>query len=209
MQTQTHALIGASLFGRRDPGLLSAAAIGGALPDLPMFVIVAVLLGQGQSGQHIFGEAYFQPWWQHINGTAHSLILWPIGMTLAFAMRRQRPDARAPRLAFAFAGGGLAHAVIDLLCHREDAHMHFWPLSTWKFVSPVSYYEADHFGVPVMIFEALIGIAMAGRLIGIAQRRWSRALIVVAALPYLATLTMVTMNVFSTRQTPAHRTEAS
>ena len=46
MQIQTHALIGAWPFGRRDPALMLAGAIAGAAPDVPMFVIMLALEDQ-------------------------------------------------------------------------------------------------------------------------------------------------------------------
>ncbi len=194
MQTQTHALIGAYFFGRRDPALMTAAAIAGATPDLPMFVIVAALRWMGHSGREIFGHDYFQPWWQHINGVAHSLIFWPLLLVAGLVAQRRSPSARSPAILLAAAAGGLAHACIDFLCHREDAHMHFWPLSDWKFVSPISYYDPAHFGVPVMILESMLGLFLAWRLVALARRRWSRGLIVVAALPYVATLVLLSIN---------------
>ncbi len=191
MQTQTHALIGAYVFGRRDAALMMSAALAGIAPDVPMFVIVAALAAAGHSGAEIFGHDYFQPWWQHINGVAHSLILWPLLLVAALLARRRAPAARGPALVLAAASAGLAHAGIDFLCHRDDAHMQFWPLSSWKFVSPISYYEPEHFGVPVAIFESALGLFMLWRLFGFARRRWSRGLILLVGLPYLATLLLL------------------
>ena len=191
MQTQTHALIGAYFFGKRDATLLTAAAVGGMVPDLPMFTIVAALLASGRRGQEIFGHDYFQPWWQHINGLAHSLILWPLMLVSALVAGRARPAARWPAILLAVAAAGFAHACIDLLCHRDDAHMHFWPVSSWKFMSPVSYYDPAHFGGAMMMLEAGLGLFMAWRLFEIARRRWSRGLIVLVTLPYLATLILL------------------
>jgi hypothetical protein len=40
--------------------------------------------------------------------------------------------------------------------------MHFWPLTDWKFISPLSYYERAHFGVFVALFEtAIAGLCMS------------------------------------------------
>ncbi|MBY0285331.1 MAG: DUF3047 domain-containing protein [Sphingomonas sp.] len=194
MQTQTHALIGAYFFGKRDATLMTVGAVAGMAPDLPMFVIVAALRTMGHSGREIFGHDYFQPWWQHINGLAHSLILWPLLLVTALVARRQWRSARWPAILLAAAAAGLAHCCIDFLCHREDAHMQLWPVSTWKFISPLSYYDPRHFGVPVMIFEAILGLFLAWRLFGAARRRWSRGLIVLASFPYVATLVLLSVN---------------
>lgn len=191
MHTQTHALIGAYCFGRRNPLLLAAGAFGGLLPDLPMFAIVAGLMAAGRPGRQIFGHDYFQPWWQEVNGVSHSFILWLLALVIALAARRAGPARTWPALGIAFAAGGLVHAVIDFLCHRDDAHMHFWPLSDWRFVSPVSYYDPAHFGRIFMVIEALIGLGIAVRLGMRAQRRWPRALLVLVSLPYLAVLVLI------------------
>lgn len=193
MQTQTHALVGAYFFGKRDSGLMTAGAIAGMLPDLPMIAIVAILMLAGRPGRQIFNYDYFQPWWQHINGISHSLILWPLALVFALAVRRYRPTARWPELFLAMAAAGLTHAIVDFLCHREDAHMQFWPLSDWKFVSPVSYYDRAHFGGEMMMIEAALGLFLAWQVFRFARRRWSRALIVVAALPYIAVIPMMLM----------------
>ncbi len=42
--------------------------------------------------------------------------------------------------------------------HREDAHRHFYPVSYWQFVSPVSYWD-PHFHGDVF---ALVEILMVG-----------------------------------------------
>lgn len=195
MQTQTHALIGAYFFGRRDATLMAAGAIAGMAPDLPMFAIVAALRTMGHSAREIFQHDYFQPWWQHINGIAHSLILWPVLLATALVARRQWPSARLPAILLAAGAGGFAHCCIDFLCHREDAHMQLWPISNWKFVSPISYYDPEHFGVPAMAFESAIGLFMAWRLLAFAQRRWLRCLIVLVALPYAATLALLSASI--------------
>ena len=42
--------------------------------------------------------------------------------------------------------------------------MQFWPLSDWKFVSPVSYWNPAHYGDWFGMFETVLGIAMAALL---------------------------------------------
>ena len=48
------------------------------------------------------------------------------------------------------------HCVTDLLVHREDAHAHFFPLSSWRFVSPVSYWDPRHYGAVVGLVELVL-----------------------------------------------------
>jgi hypothetical protein len=65
----------------------------------------------------------------------HSLPL----VALAATLLRTAP-------ARAFLASMALHAVADLLTHHDDAHRHLWPLSGWRFASPVSYWDPAHFG---------------------------------------------------------------
>lgn len=153
VNSQSHILIGAVLYGRKIPNRAWAAAAGGIAPDVPMLAIVATLRLAGVPARRIFGELYWENWWQVTNAIGHSFLLWGALVIVGFALKRE--------LILAFAASGLTHAVIDFLVHREDAHMQFWPLTRWKFVSPVSYWDPSHFGHYFGAFEALLGLAMA------------------------------------------------
>jgi membrane-bound metal-dependent hydrolase YbcI (DUF457 family) len=152
MNTQTHVIMGAVLLGRKTPKYAWAGAIGGFLPDLPMLAIVAGLKAYGLNGLMIFGVLYWQNWWQVTNAVAHNIPLW--SALLAFGVWRSR-------LVMVLSGSALLHSCIDFLCHREDAHMSFWPFTRWKFMSPVSYYDPQHYGLYFSLFEAALGLVLA------------------------------------------------
>ncbi|GEM_PF-5837357 len=78
MNTQTHMIMGAVIFGKPLPRLAWFGVAGGILPDLPMFIIVAGLRAQGVSLEKIFGEYYWQPWWQIANAIGHNFWLWSL-----------------------------------------------------------------------------------------------------------------------------------
>ncbi len=153
-------LMGAALFGRPLPRFAVAGALGGIVPDLPMFAIVGGLRMAGYDFEQIFGKLYWEHWWQVANAIGHNFLLWGVLTVVSGLMlsanpfrsydptsfpgkRPVRPDAA---LVFAFSGSALLHSVIDFLCHRNDAHMHLWPLTQWRFRSPVSYWDPNHFG---------------------------------------------------------------
>ena len=163
MNTQSHVLMGAFFFGRKVPGTAWAAASGGLLPDLPMLIIVGFLRATGHDFEEIFGRLYWSGWWQICNAIGHNIILWTALLALAlYAKHRQTLISLSnANLVLAFSAAALLHSWVDFFVHREDAHMHFWPLTNWKFVSPVSYYDSAHFGGPFSLFEAAIGIFMA------------------------------------------------
>jgi hypothetical protein len=180
-------LIGGALYGRRRARFVWAALLGGLLPDVPMFLLFAAARMAGTDAHAIFEQAYFSQGWQAANGLAHSLLLWPLLFAAALTLQSRARGTRSERYALlaAFAASGLTHAVVDFLCHREDAHMHFWPLSRWQFMSPVSYYERAHFGGTFMIVEMALGLASAAWLI-VTVKHWpTRVALALLTLPYL------------------------
>jgi membrane-bound metal-dependent hydrolase YbcI (DUF457 family) len=188
MNTQSHALMGAVLFGRPLPRHALVAALGGIAPDIPMFVIVFGLRAIGHPIQEIFGKLYWERWWQVCNAIGHSLLLWGLLAAVIAVTIRRVGTANAPgaSLALAFSASALLHSAIDFLVHREDAHMQFWPLSDWKFVSPVSYWDANHYGTQFSLFEAALGLVMAALLFRRYSSRSARAALAACALLYAA-----------------------
>ncbi len=172
MNTQSHILMGAVLFGRKVPRTAWAAALGGFVPDLPMLAIVAYLRMSGHGFEEIFGKLYWSPWWQIANAIGHSFLLWTAVILVSLHVQKLSGKRAVwwANLALPFAAAALIHSGADFLLHREDAHMHFWPLSEWRFVSPVSYWDRSHYGGPFSLFESALGIIMAIHLFA----RWNR-----------------------------------
>jgi hypothetical protein len=165
MNTQSHVIMGAVLFGRGIPAKAWAGALGGIIPDVPMILIVIALKLAGMPARTIFDEMYWQNWWQITNAIGHNFWLWGGLVILGLAMRdRLSSSARNfdqwTTLSL-FAGSALLHTAVDFLCHREDAHMSFWPVTRWKFVSPVSYYDPAHYGLWFSLFEVVLGLSLA------------------------------------------------
>lgn len=171
MNTQSHILMGALLFGKPAPRLAWAGAAGGLLPDLPMYALVGGFVAAGYPLKEIFDTFYWEPWWQIVNGLGHSLLVWgalSIGSCAAI-VRRSRlglptpayPGVQVAPLVLAFSLSALLHSAIDFLVHRADAHMQFWPVTDWRFRSPVSYWDADFYGTWFGLFEAGLGVVMA------------------------------------------------
>jgi hypothetical protein len=183
MNTQSHILMGAVLFGRNVPRRAWAGVLGGLIPDVPMLAIVLALKISGLPDQTIFGELYWQDWWQVTNGVAHSFILWGALLAFSFALRHRAPWWT---LVSIFAASALIHTSIDFLVHREDAHMSFWPLTRWKFISPVSYWDWRHYGRYFSVFEMALGLLMAGLLFLRFRHIAARAALGLAMLTYVA-----------------------
>ena len=184
MNTQSHVLMGAYFFGKGVPMAATVGAIGGALPDLPMLSIVLFLKANGHSNSEIFEQMYWQDWWQITNAIAHSFFLWGGLLLTALLMRQSQNEFWS--LANVFAAAGFLHCCVDFWVHREDAHMHFWPLTRYKFMSPVSYYDPVHYGQYCSLFEAALGLFMCVGLMRQFHNLIVRAILLLAALLYVA-----------------------
>ena len=90
-----------------------------------------------------------------------------------------------PALAL-FALAALLHLACDLPVHADDAHRHFWPLTDWRFHSPVSYWNPAQGGDWFVFVEAALGIVAAVVLFRRFRALWVRALTVLAITAYVA-----------------------
>jgi membrane-bound metal-dependent hydrolase YbcI (DUF457 family) len=193
MNTQTHVLMGALIFGKPLPRLALAGAAGGFLPDMPMYVIIGSLRFEGYSFDRIFGEFYWQDWWQIANAIGHNFLLWGLlSLVLGLYLVKSHNTGscykagKLPALAFAVCASALVHSIVDFLLHHNDAHMHFWPLSQWRFQSPVSYWDPAYYGRAFSLFEAALGLTMAVLLIRRYTNIGIRLILALAIIAYVA-----------------------
>lgn len=132
--------------------MLLAALAGALLPDLSLYLLAGISLFILQIPPDVvFDELYFSPAWQTIFGIDNSFLIW--GAILGLALWRQAP------VWIAFAAAGLIHLATDFAMHNDDARMHLWPLTDWRFESPVSYWDSRHYAawlVPFTITAAAI-----------------------------------------------------
>jgi len=153
LNTPAHLIFGLTAFGKaHQPATVVAALAGAAVPDLSLYLLAGVsIFGMGISPEIVFREMYFSPLWQQIFAIDNSFVLW--GVALAFALWSRTTWA------IAFTGAALLHIALDFPVHMEDARAHFWPLTDWKFFSPISYWDNNHHGAWVGALELA---AMAG-----------------------------------------------
>jgi hypothetical protein len=50
------------------------------------------------------------------------------------------------------------HGLFDLPLHHDDGHRHLFPISNWRFSSPISYWDPNHYGQIFGLFEAVLVI---------------------------------------------------
>jgi len=150
MNTPAHLIMGAAAFG--EPGMRHVtwcAIVGAFLPDLSLYLMAGVsIFLLGISPGRVFDVLYYSDAWQQVFAIDNSFILW--GIALALALWRQSPWL------IALCGAALLHLAFDFPLHNHDARMHFWPLSDWKFISPISYWEGARGGTIVSTIELML-----------------------------------------------------
>ena len=168
MNTPSHLLLGVAVFGRSGHGKITAAALlGGLAPDISLYVMSAwAMLVQNVPPEVVFREYYFSAEWMRVFAWDNSFILW--GGLFGVGLWCKRAWV------IAFAGAGLLHLATDFTLHHYDARPHFWPLSSWVFHSPVSYWDSRFYGHIIALIELLLDIGLSVVLWRKYKGRWAR-----------------------------------
>ena len=163
MNTQTHLLLAAALFARPGRPRANAAVMAGALvPDAGVYGLFAWSKLAGVPETEVWRTIYFAEPMQTIQAVCNSAPLYGAVLAIGLALGERR-TALASAGGTAATGGwwgavgplhwlallalaALIHLAGDLPLHADDAHRHFWPLTDWRFHSPVSYWDRDHYG---------------------------------------------------------------
>jgi hypothetical protein len=180
MMTPTHLLTAAALLTRRGSRGRNIAVVAGALtPDLSIFLLFgwSKLIADIPS-RVIWVQIYWQEPWQTLSAIFNSFPLY--GALLLIA------QFAGLRWLCVFAAAALVHLAFDFPFHNLDAHQHFWPLSDFRFHSPVSYWNRNHFGDAIRVLE----IAIAAVCVAAIWRRfnalWVKAAMAVLLVSYIA-----------------------
>lgn len=152
MNTIAHVIVACAAFSAPNaPKRNLAVAAGAIVPDASMFVFFAWSRINGWSGDETWNLRYWMEPWQTLGAVSNSFILFALLLALS-AWRRW------PLWGLA-AAAALTHLALDLPLHADDAHRHFWPLSNWRFQSPVSYWDPAANGLVGAAIETALVIA--------------------------------------------------
>lgn len=185
MMTQTHLLIAVAALARPNTKARNGAVIAGALiPDIAIYGLFVVALLTGIPQSELWDDVYWQPGWQSVFAIGNSAPLYLSVLLIALLAERKSSTAW-PMWLSVFAYAALLHLVADFPMHSDDAHQHFWPFTNWRFHSPLSYWERDHYGMWVGLFESALGIACALIITYRFKRLWVSLSVGVLSLPYL------------------------
>lgn len=147
MNTSSHAILNLVVFSQQMQNQASHAIfIGAILPDVPIFVFYFLMkFVYRLPSRQIWSEVYYQPFWQVIISSFHSIPLALIGVIIAHVFKWQVIEVGFISM--------VLHSLLDLPVHNNDAHRHFFPLSNYRFISPISYWDRKHYGGIVAFVE--------------------------------------------------------
>ncbi|MGK7943986.1 MAG: hypothetical protein AB4058_05910 [Microcystaceae cyanobacterium] len=170
MNTPSHTIINLVALGRNtSPSLNYAIILGSILPDIAIFWFYFWSKWiKGLPDNYIWSKAYFSPAWQDIFAVPNSFILCGIGLGIASYFQK-------PWWQFLFLSM-ILHLICDIAVHHDDAHRHFFPLSNYRFISPLSYWDVRHYGRWVALFE-LITVVGCSLWLGKQSPWWGKALL--------------------------------
>ena len=182
MNTPAHAIFNLALLGRKQQPEWNPLIIWGALiPDLAMFGFFLLLKLTRVPDRQIWSVEYYRPVWQNIFDFFNSIPLALIGLAITLYFRRTG-------IALLFASI-LLHCLEDLPLHHDDGHRHFWPLSNFRFESPISYWDPNYYGAIAGSIELGLMVVASVYVFRRVRSPFTKGLLIVAnALPLAAGL---------------------
>lgn len=189
MMSQTHVLLSAAVLTKPGTPIRNSAAILGAiLPDASIYVMLGIMRSRGVEQRQIWDEIYWQEPWQFFSAVSNSVPLFFGLFVFGLLMQRISTGRFMEFLSVFLAGLGLSallHIALDFPVHADDAHRHFWPITDWRFFSPLSYWDSKHFGDYVRLFEGLLGIVVSIILFRRFRQLWVRMILGIALAFYI------------------------
>lgn len=186
MQTPSHFLITAFIGDKTKhhaaiPPQLSAALLGSVLPDIPfaLLTLAGEVYYRWFAPLPVIGVSimeylhltlfYTDPIWIVAHNFFHSLVINSVFVGTGYWIYLHH--GRWGRFLLWLGISMLFHTTIDVLTHSSDGPLLFFPLNwSYRFHSPVSYWEAAHYGRIFMAFEYLLDIIIVAYF----ARRWWR-----------------------------------
>lgn len=175
----THALVNLTALEHwTPPESRSAVLLGALMPDLPVLIFYFVCrFGLGFSDERIWQDIYYRDQWFNLFASFHSIPL--TGTLLALGV-----GIGSHTLAL-FGASMLLHNLADLPLHAKDAHRHFYPLSNYRFKSPISYWNPTHWGRVTAAFESLLLLGCSAYMYPLLVNGWSKIALVVVNVAFV------------------------
>ena len=179
MNTPSHYILNLAFLGKTiAPKNNIAIAIGAILPDVPIFIFyfVAKFIYKLPESK-IWSEAYYEVFWQNTIALFHSIPLALIGAIIFF-----RLDWK-PGMILCISM--ICHSLLDLPVHHDDAHRHFFPFSNYRFISPFSYWDVNHYGTIVAFIEISLVLGVNSIVMGLLKTSFTKGIVIAIDLIYV------------------------
>lgn len=159
-----------------------ALGLGSIAPDIPLYFLsfggiyyfkYVLEWSDDKTFPHLFHQLYYHdPIWISLHNFLHSPVMIIILATIALLARPRFP--KSSRWSLFFLSACMLHSIVDILTHNDDGPVLFYPLNwSYRFSSPVSYWDPDHFGRPFMVFEGILNVVLISLLVWIWRRNRS------------------------------------
>jgi len=150
---------------KQFPVFHKALLIGSIAPDIPLYLLC---LGAGlyyhyiqgwefdRIFNYVFNDLFFNnPVWITLHNFPHSPLVLLTAIVSLWRFRNNRGSWQ--RWGFWFAWGCLLHTSLDIPTHVDDGPLVFFPLNwTWRYASPISYWDERYYGAEVARMEAFL-----------------------------------------------------
>ena len=183
MNSPTHSLIALALLSKKNQSRRNwAVFFGSIIPDAVIYLWAPYqAFIRQREWSEIWNTLYFEAPMQNFIAYVNSV---PIYAALGITgyLYKDKPWGL---LCLVFSLAALLHIAFDLPVHNHDAYRHFWPISDWRFYSPLSYYETAHHARWVSLVEAGIAAICIVILWRRFAKRWVKTILAGLGLLYV------------------------
>lgn len=137
-----------------------------------MYYPLVAGLPPGEAGALMYDRLFYHnPLWVVSHNFLHAPFVLAAGLGLSWlGPKRLGPGRRWLRW---FLLSCALHTVIDIVTHHNDGPLVLFPLDwSWRFSSPVSYWDPEHYGGVFAVFELVLDVSLLVYLLTPHLKRW-------------------------------------
>ncbi len=179
MNTPSHYILNLAFLSKTiAPKENVAITIGAILPDVPIFIFyfVAKFIYKLPENK-IWSQAYYEPFWQNIIAFTHSFPVAIIGLIISMYFGWKSMSV--------FFISMICHSLLDIPFHNDDAHRHFFPFTDYRFISPLSYWDPNHYGKLVGFFELSLVLGVTPMVLNILNSIYTKGILILMDLFFI------------------------